>query len=1488
MNRKPRRLHFLYPIALALVASLFGIAAVTYGDQLRIYRIAIAATGEFTQHHGGTKAGARNAIKDIIGEVNKVYEKELAIRFELIPDVELDKIIYTDGTTDPFTPGDRSGQQTSNQTTLDAEIGTNNYDIGHVFGLVTSNGGGQASLGIVGQTGLKARGVSETVDPSASSQGFIGVVIHEIGHQFGAQHTFNANALGSCIGNRSGGNAYEPASGSTIMSYAGICGADNLQNDSDLYFHTKSLEQMETYIASNAFAAPNQSTNTGNTIPTVNAGLDYTIPANTPFDLTASATDADGDSITYAWEQIDLGPFMGLPLSDNGSSPLFRSWPPSTNPKRTFPRLSDLLANTSNPGEFLPTTSRSLNFRATVRDNSSASGGSACDDTVLTVVDTGAAFAVTAPNGGQTWTGGSSQNITWNVAGTTGNSINASQVDIYFSADGGLTFPLFIATTANDGSEGVTVPNVDTTAARIKVQANAHIFFDITDNDFTVTADSAAPGVTVAESSGSTLVTEDGILDAYEMSLNTAPSGAVTVTATVGSGIEISTDGTSWGGAANVVFNSLSAQTIFVRAIDDVLAEGGHSSTITQSVTTSIDGNYPVGLLVNAVPVQIVDNESVPVIGLDFDFNDTSATPNWQGLKLQGLSASTSFMNMTRDDGVVTGVDLAINYGSGGPGSNSAGALASTKPSHLPNLGAIDGFSFGNSSVTATWSDLVPGQDYGVFVFGLDNDATRALSQTVEISGATTLPTFTQNLVEQQLMVNDSTGSSAQNLETYEKVVAASSLGEVQVTVNPLGDGYGLAGFALREIVSTAPGVTFTNASAAEGGASGNYQLNLNSAPNGSVTIAVEADADTEVSVDGINFAASHMVTFNNTLAQSITVRAVDDTIPEGNHSGTIAHIITSSTSAAYPLSLPLESLLALLTDNDAFPSLVGVDFDESGATIPNNWNQGATWTGSPTLSNLIQEDGTISIVDLSMNRNGGSWASGSTNPSATTIPIHTPSLANINFTHLHRTSTVPIDFTWSDLAPTTRYNVYVFAVESFGGVTIGQTVTITGSGVDNPSPFVQATTTGAELWVNAEAGSSSQSLEAYAVPVTSTGSGNIDISISATSAADVVLSGLAIQVAASVSGITLNQGDGLTLSEAGASDTYTVALDSVPSGAVQITATADAQSELSLNGVDYASTQSFSRTNTSAQTLTVRAIDDSIGEGSHTSRITHAVTSTADAANYPLSTFIAMATAIITDNDALSTSVSIVATDASGAEPTDDALFTIALSAGVAPVGGITVDYTITGTATNGADFSSLSGTAQIPSGANSVTIPIDVTNDGSQELPESVIITLTSSTTGTIAAAPNNSDTATITSDEQSTYQAWVTGLFSLADITDPTKEATLWGPDANNDGDVLVNLEEFFYNKSTATFDPQHPLASQTIEDSGVDYIELIFPRRKTYDGVQQIIEESPTPDNWQTHIATETVTSLDATTDEVRIRYAINTLIRRFLRIRLTSQ
>ncbi|MGY8687325.1 MAG: reprolysin-like metallopeptidase, partial [Verrucomicrobiales bacterium] len=134
MNRKPRRLHFLYPIALALVASLFGIAAVTYGDQLRIYRIAIAATGEFTQHHGGTKAGARNAIKDIIDEVNKVYEKELAIRFELIPAVELDKIIYTDGTTDPFTPGDRSGQQTSNQTTLDAEIGTNNYDIGHVFG----------------------------------------------------------------------------------------------------------------------------------------------------------------------------------------------------------------------------------------------------------------------------------------------------------------------------------------------------------------------------------------------------------------------------------------------------------------------------------------------------------------------------------------------------------------------------------------------------------------------------------------------------------------------------------------------------------------------------------------------------------------------------------------------------------------------------------------------------------------------------------------------------------------------------------------------------------------------------------------------------------------------------------------------------------------------------------------------------------------------------------------------------------------------------------------------------------------------------------------------------------------------------------------------------------------------------------------------------------------------------------------------------------
>jgi hypothetical protein len=298
------------------------------------------------------------------------------------------------------------------------------------------------------------------------------------------------------------------------MAYAGIIGSgEDLQSNSDAYFHAKSLDQITDFIDGTIPSVGTQ-TATGNNIPVANAGADFVIPANTPFALTASATDADaGDVLTYCWEQYDLGPAVLLTTADNGSSPLFRSFTGTTNSTRTFPKLTALLANTSSLGEKLPGTNRTLNFRLTVRDNR-AIGAYDFDDMVLTSVNTGAAFAVTAPNTAVSWGGGSVQTVTWDVAGTTANGINASLVNILLSTDGGVTFSTVLASaTANDGSQAVVIPNLPTANARIKVQPVGNVFFDISNVNFTITAGSPMQVNTTTPAVGGIVTGATGTLD---------------------------------------------------------------------------------------------------------------------------------------------------------------------------------------------------------------------------------------------------------------------------------------------------------------------------------------------------------------------------------------------------------------------------------------------------------------------------------------------------------------------------------------------------------------------------------------------------------------------------------------------------------------------------------------------------------------------------------------------------------------------------------------------------------------------------------------------------------------------------------------------------------------------------------------------------------------------------------------------------------------
>lgn len=486
--------------------------------QLKVMRLAQSCNGEYANYFGATSAAqvglVLSAFNATLTRCNGVYEKDLALHLNLV--ASSTNVIYYTPASDPYTTLANWNRQlqnalSANLTGTGTTLAANNaaYDIGHMFG--ASGGGGNAGcIGCVCSddtasiTDLnKGAGITSPADGIPQGDNFdIDYVVHEVGHQLGGNHTFSNSNEGAGVNK-------EVGSGITIMGYAGITAQDVAPHSIDI-FHETSIEQIQANLATKTCPVTTNIAAT-NATPVIAPIGNYTIPKSTPFVLTGSATDANaGDALTYCWEQNDDGGgstgASSIASITKTVGPNFLSFSPTASPSRYFPKLTSTIANsatTNNVGgdagvltEALSSVARTLNFRLTVRDNSPYSstaplkvGQTAFEDVQVTVNAVAGPFLVSAPNTAVSWVAGSNQTVTWDVAGTTGNGVNTSFVDVFLSTDGGLTYPIQLANKVpNNGSTAVTVPNNVGTTNRIMVKGNNHIFFDISNTNFSITA----------------------------------------------------------------------------------------------------------------------------------------------------------------------------------------------------------------------------------------------------------------------------------------------------------------------------------------------------------------------------------------------------------------------------------------------------------------------------------------------------------------------------------------------------------------------------------------------------------------------------------------------------------------------------------------------------------------------------------------------------------------------------------------------------------------------------------------------------------------------------------------------------------------------------------------------------------------------------------------------------------------------------------------
>ena len=635
------------------------------GGDLKTMRLAQSVTAEYSNYFGATSASQVSlvlaAVNATMTRCNGIYEKDLALHLNLVSNTT--SVFYYNASTDPYSPASQLSNWNSQlQSTLTSVIGEANYDVGHLFG--ASGGGGNAGcIGCVCTNNQKGSGYTSPADGVPQGDNFdVDYVVHEIGHQLGANHTFSHSNEGTGVNK-------EPGSGITIMGYAGITGQD-LAPHSIAYYHQASIAQIQANLATKTCPVTNT---ISNATPVVNAGANYTIPISTPFALTGSATDANaGDVLTYSWEQNDNASSSQTGSSSVASAtkatgPNWISYAPTTSPTRYFPKLSTILAGQLVSGplsggdagantEALSSVSRTLNFRLTVRDNAPYSsvspysvGQTQFDDVVVTVSNTSGPFSVSAPNTAVSWAGGSTQTVTWAVANTTAAPVSCANVKISLSTDGGQTFPtVLVASTPNDGSQAVTIPNTPSTTARIKVEAVGNIFFDISNTNFTITAGSscgtpsglASSSVTTSSATVSWNAVSGATSYDVDYKLNSSSTWTNAATGTASTSVSLS---------------SLTAGSLYDWRVRANCSSGSSAYAQAQFTTQSVvTCNAPTGLASSSVTSSSATVSWTAVSGASSYAVDykTNASSTWTSaatattstsVSLSGLSASTLY-----------------------------------------------------------------------------------------------------------------------------------------------------------------------------------------------------------------------------------------------------------------------------------------------------------------------------------------------------------------------------------------------------------------------------------------------------------------------------------------------------------------------------------------------------------------------------------------------------------------------------------------------------------------------------------------------------------------------------------------------------------------------------------------------------------------------------------------------------------------------------